>query len=84
MFADIAGQILHLQPNYAHPWTSTPDSLDRLPSNTDYLLVLRPTRARLAPDLALSCVTAGADFALFRVDPMGQARIGATPLSACD
>lgn len=83
MFADFAAQLLHLQPNYAHPWSITPESLDRLPSNTDYLLVLRPTLVRLAPDLPLVCVAAGQDFALFRADPSGQARVGTAPLSGC-
>jgi hypothetical protein len=69
MFADISGQILFYQPAYKHDWSDdTPrPALDVLDPLYQYVLVLRPQFARLAPQLPLRCVTQGKQFRLFAV-----------------
>jgi hypothetical protein len=68
IFADIPGQILHLQPHYKRPWSETPGSLDSLPAGYDYVLVLRPDLARISPALPLIRQESGPEFTLFKVD----------------
>ena len=69
MFADISGQILSYQPAYKHDWsTNIPGaSLGALDPLYQYVLVLRPQFAHLAPRLPLRCIAQGSEFRLFAV-----------------
>jgi hypothetical protein len=69
MFADIPGQILFYQPTYKHDWgDDIPRAeLEVLDPLYQYVLVLRPQFARLAPQLPLRCVAEGKQFRLFAV-----------------
>jgi hypothetical protein len=68
IFADMSGQILFLRKPYGD--IRTPDmvsAVDSLAPEYDYILVINPQAARIAPDLKLSCVAQGRFFRLFRV-----------------
>jgi hypothetical protein len=69
MFADIAGQILFLQPAYQHDWTESMlySELRQLDPMYQYVLVLRPDFAHVSPKLNLRCIADGNDFQLFAV-----------------
>jgi hypothetical protein len=69
LFAGTAAQILRLQPEFRPLYNITPpDSLDRIDPAYDHLLVIRPSLARLSPQLPLTLLAREGDtYALYRV-----------------
>ena len=73
IFANMSGQLLFFQPHFAELWKNddlgeSPSSLDNLPPDYNYVLVLVPSLARISPRLPLICEKNGPNFALFKVD----------------
>ena len=77
MFASIPGQILLFQPHYRDLWIKAgypshyPSSLTSLPPDYDYVLVLVPTLAHIAPGLPLKSQASGPDFEILKVTRPG-------------
>lgn len=74
LFANMSGQLLFFQPHYTELWKQdnlgeSPDSLDRLAPDYNYVLVLVPALARISSALPLVCQESGAYFALYKVVP---------------
>ncbi len=72
IFAGFSGQLLRYQPNYQPLWTLTlPASIAQIDPAYNFLLVLRPKLAAIAPALQqhLTPLASGTDFALFRIAP---------------
>ncbi len=68
MFASIAGEILYFQPAYRALRQLAPSStVTAIDPAYDYLLVIRPARAKVSAQLPLSLLEKGDAFELFRV-----------------
>jgi hypothetical protein len=69
LYASISGQILSFQPSYLplQQFTS-PEELRAIDPRYNYLLVIDPESAKLAPQLPLTEIDAGRQFALFSID----------------
>ena len=73
MFASIPGQILFFQPHYRDLWIQAgypvhyPSVLTSLPPDYDYVLVLAPELAQIAPNLPLAQDASGPEFQLLKV-----------------
>ena len=73
MFASIPGQILFFQPHYRDLWVQAgyqahyPSTLTSLPPDYDYVLVLVPELASVAPNLPLAPDISGPEFKLLKV-----------------
>lgn len=77
LFANVPGQVLYFKPHYMQLWKDAdyakdiPSRLDRVPADYDYVLVLLPSYAKLAPGLPLAQVGEGRLFTLYRVTNAG-------------
>lgn len=76
LFANMSGQILYFQPHFLQLWErdnlgESPDSLDAIEPDYNYVLVLVPELASIAPTLPLACQVRGPHFTLFKVMPAG-------------
>jgi hypothetical protein len=69
LYASISGQMLSFQPSYLslQEFTS-PEELRTIDPRYNYLLVIDPESAKLAPELPLTKIAAGRQFALFSID----------------